>query len=111
MKNYKELLDERNDSVQKLKKNTPDQLKGFGGLYKEVMKAGALDVKTKELIAVGTAVTSLCEMCIVVHVKNAVNAGANKQEILEAAWVAVMMGGGPALSYIQCVLKALEDFS
>jgi alkylhydroperoxidase/carboxymuconolactone decarboxylase family protein YurZ len=50
-------------------------------------------------------------MCIVVHVKNAVNAGANKQEILEAAWVAVMMGGGPALSYIQCVLKALEDFS
>lgn len=111
MKSYKELLAEFGVSVQKIMKYTPDQREGFRSFYKEVMKAGALDVKTKELIAVGTAVTSGCEGCIAAHVKGALEAGANKQEILEAAWVAVMMGGGPALSYIQCVLKALEDFS
>ena len=111
MRDSKEILDEWSNNVQKLMKNTPDQFEGIRGFHKEVMKAGALDVKTKELIAVGTAVTSLCEGCIAVHVKRTLEAGANKQEILEAAWVAVMMGGGPALAYIQCVIKALEDFS
>jgi len=37
-------------------------------------------------------------------------AGASKEEILEAATVAILMGGGPALTYIAEVRKALEEF-
>jgi len=30
---------------------------------------------------------------------------------MEAGWVAVQMGGGPSLAYLQLVQKALDDLS
>ncbi|HBK57937.1 MAG TPA: carboxymuconolactone decarboxylase family protein, partial [Spirochaetaceae bacterium] len=39
----------------------------------------------------------------------ALEAGATEEEILEAAWVAVLMGGGPALMHAGLVLEALKD--
>lgn len=74
----------------------PDLLKGFGGLHQAAMKPGALDVREKELIAIGIGVAVCCENCIYAHVRSAVKAGAAREQILEAAGVGVMMAGGPA---------------
>jgi len=74
-------------------------------------KAGALEAKYKDLIALATAITAQCEWCVAVHIKNALADGATKGEILEASWIAVLMGSGPALMYLQLVQKALEDLS
>ncbi len=89
---------------------TPEQMKAFHGFMEAVEKEGKLSKKTKELIALGSAITTHCEWCIALHVKGALDAGASREEILEAGWVATLMGGGPALMYFQYVLKALEDF-
>ena len=86
-------------------------MKSFRALHSQTMKKGALDVKTKELLAIGAGVSSQCEWCIAIHVKNALDVGATREEILEAGWVTVMMGGGPKLMYMQGLLKALEDLS
>ena len=56
------------------------------------------------------AITARCKYCIGIHVEKALKAGATKEEILEAATVAILMGGGPALTYIAEVKKALEEF-
>jgi AhpD family alkylhydroperoxidase len=93
---------------EKMKQSAPDMTKGFGGMFLNIMKDGALKTKQKELVALGIAVAQRCEPCIHLHVQKCLNAGNSPAEILEAAGVAVMMQGGPAYTYIPVVMEALE---
>ena len=93
---------------QKMARYIPETVKGFLGLHEKTSKPGALDTKQKELIALGIAVAKPCTNCIYLHTQQAAEAGATKKEIMEAAGVAVVMGGGPAFAHIQEVTKALD---
>lgn len=93
-----------------LSKETPDQLAAFKAMGAAIEADGALSAKTKELIALGIAIKAQCSYCIAFHVKKSLDMGLSKEEILEAAWVAVLMGGGPAMMYITLVQKALEQY-
>lgn len=95
-------------SKQKMARYIPETVKGFMGLHEKTTQAGALERKQKELIAVGIAVAQHCTPCIFLHVQQAVEAGAGRREIMEAAGVAVVMGGGPAFTHVPEVLKALD---
>jgi AhpD family alkylhydroperoxidase len=86
----------------------PDAVKGFGGLFQSVMKAGELSVREKELIALGIGMTVRCDGCIYSHVEKALKAGATRQQIIETAGVAVMMQGGPTYTYLPKVVEALD---
>ena len=97
--------------IDKLKTEIPDTIQGFGGLFQKVMKDGALTVKEKELIALGIGVASHCPPCIRSHVQKCLEYGATRQQILEAASVAVVMGGGPAYVHIPMVLDTLDDLA
>jgi len=72
---------------------------------------GALDAKTKELMALAIAVAVRCDGCIAFHVHDAVDAGATADEIAEAIGVAILMGGGPAAVYGADALRAYEEFT
>ena len=111
MENMKNLLGEVNTSLEHLGKNHPDFMKAFAGFMGEAEKPGAIDKKTKELISIALSITSHCKWCIAFHVKGALDAGANKEEIMETCFVAALMGGGPAFMYTQLAVKALEDLS
>ena len=50
---------------------------------------------TKELIALGIAITRECDGCVLAHVRGAKRAGATRQEIAETCGVAILMNGGP----------------
>ena len=104
-------LKEINEAFKKLAKDMPEQHKGFRDLMLATLKEGKLDLKTKELIALALGIASGCEWCIVIHTKKALEAGATREEILEAAYVAVLMAGGPAVMHIIPLLKALDEFS
>jgi AhpD family alkylhydroperoxidase len=106
----KGFLEEFNESVDKWQKNSPSQLNRFMALLNEIEKPSALDTKTKELIAISLSVISHCKWCISFHVKAAFDSGATNDEIRDAGWVAVLMGGGPPLAYNQLVEDAIEDF-
>lgn len=93
-----------------MKGRTPDIGKAFGPFFKELMKDGALPVKYKELIALAIGVATHCEPCIYAHVEKALKSGATGAEIMEAAGVAVMMGGGPAYTHAPLVAAALNHF-
>jgi len=94
--------------VAKMKQQTPDAVSGFGTLFSKIMKDGALTLREKELIALGIGVVLRCEPCIRLHVQKCLDAGATKEQILEAASVAVVMGGGPAYTHIPLVMDTLE---
>ena len=94
--------------TEKMKKMVPNMMTGFGGLFQKVMGEGKLTVREKELIAVGIAMAIQCKPCIFLHVKKCLGTGASKEEILEAAQVAVMMAGGPGFTHMPEVIDALE---
>ena len=92
----------------KMKEQMPDAIAGFSGMFGKIMKDGALSVKEKELIALGIGVTQRCAPCIRLHIQKSLEAGATKEQVLEAAAVAVVMGGGPAYTHIPIVINTLE---
>ena len=103
-------LEEIKRLIGKLQQQEPESIKAFLSFMTNVEKQGALSTKEKELVNVGLAVAAQCEWCIALHVKGALDAGASKEEILEAAMQAVLMHGGPALMYMTPVEEALEEF-
>ena len=104
----KEYFEKFKKDTAKMKEQTPDMINGFGGLFSKVMGEGSITALEKEFIAVGIAVAANCAHCIRLHVKKCFEAGATKEQILEAASVAVMMGGGPAYTHIPVVIDTLE---
>jgi AhpD family alkylhydroperoxidase len=61
-------------------------LRFYDATYKE---CHALDLKTKELIAIAAALVAQCQGCVKGHIKKAINLGATRQEISEAICIAV----------------------
>jgi AhpD family alkylhydroperoxidase len=105
----KEFLIKFQNDLEKMKVQTNAALNGFAGLFSKTMAEGELSVKSKELVAIGIAVAKQCEPCIKLHVKKCLDAGATREEILEATGVAVMMGGGPAYTHIPMVIESLDE--
>jgi AhpD family alkylhydroperoxidase len=70
--------------------------KAFLKMEAATYRDGALPKKEKELIAVGISVVIDCESCMQWHIEQAAQAGATRQEVLEAVEVGIEMGGGPA---------------
>ena len=104
----KEFFEKFKNDVAKMKQYIPDAVNGFAGLFSKVMQDGALSLREKELIALGIGVAQRCVPCIRAHAKKCLDAGATKEQILEAASVAVLMGGGPAYTHIPVVMDTLE---
>jgi AhpD family alkylhydroperoxidase len=67
-------------------------MKSFGELARTATRDGALDKKTKELIALALGVAAHCDACIGFHVQALVAIGATKSELEEALGMAVYMG-------------------
>ena len=109
-KNFPELFKGLNVWMEKLGMAAPEVMKGFGSLHAASLKSGALETKTKELIALGIAITARCEGCIAYHVHDAMKAGANKEEIIETVSVAILMGGGPSVVYGIEAMQALNQY-
>lgn len=85
-----------------------DVVATLGRLRSDVMSGKALGRKSKELIALGVAVAAGCETSIAYHVHNAIEAGAGRDEVVEAVGVALFAAGEPATLH---VVKLLADLA
>ncbi len=77
----------------------PDVYGAFSQLSQATMAPGALDAKTKELLALVMGVTLRCDGCIATHARGAASAGATREEVAEALAVTFLMNGGPGTVY------------
>jgi AhpD family alkylhydroperoxidase len=109
-KNYSELTKRISGDIRKLRKDIPDTMQAFSALAQAATRDGALDRKTKELIALALGVAARCDGCIGFHTEALVKLGATRQEVEETLGMAVYMGGGPSLMYAADAIAAYEQF-
>ena len=92
--------------AQRRKALAPETHDAFQAFSKQVFAAGALDEKTKQLIAVAVAHVTQCPYCIRGHTKAAMGKGATEAELMEAIWVAAEMRAGGAYAHSALALDA-----
>jgi AhpD family alkylhydroperoxidase len=87
----------------------PDTAEAFGKLRNSIFKDAFLDVKTKELIAVASAVLMRCQFCVDVHSQRAIAAGAAKEELAEAIAVAIFVAAGSQVGWTNTYGESIYD--
>ena len=107
----KTVLRELSPLHRELRRAIPDVYAGFRELHHAAFAAGALDVRTQELIALAIGVVEGCDGCIASHAQAAVLAGATRQEAAEAIGVTFLMKGGPASIYGPRAYDAFCEFA
>lgn len=108
--NHPEQMKELYATMGELGKEIPQTMAAFSKLHHAACAEGALDAKTKELIALGIAIAIRCAGCITCHVSDALSAGATEEEISETIGVAILMGGGPSVVYGCEAFEAVKQF-
>ncbi len=111
MKNPREVLNSFIGGLEEVSKTNEEHMGAFMNLMGTSYAAGELDIKFKELISVAIGVYNRCEYCIVFHTYKAMEAGATREELMEAAMVAAAFGGGPTVAYSVTMLRdAINEF-
>jgi AhpD family alkylhydroperoxidase len=94
-----------------LRATHPNEVQAFMNFMGKAEAGPALTLKEKELVNVALSVAAQCEWCIALHTKNALHAGATRDQLVEAGFQAVLMHGGPALMYMTPLLEAIGEFT
>jgi len=109
--NWPEWTKSLGSELRNLRGGAPEVMKAFSSLAQAALAQGALDPKTKELIALAIGVAVRCDDCIAFHVKAAVDHGASREEVLETLGMAIYMGAGPSAMYASHALGAYTQFA
>jgi AhpD family alkylhydroperoxidase len=70
---------------------------------------GVIPIKTRHLIALAVAMSTKCPYCIDTHTRGAAGAGASKEEVVEACWVAAAVEAGGAASHALLALRLYDE--
>lgn len=110
-KDWPEYIKLLNTRMGALRQGHPEIMAAFHQTDKAATTPGALDSKTKELIALAIGITARCDGCLAYHARAAAKYGATRPEVLETIAVAIYMGGGPAAIYGSEALEAFDALS
>jgi AhpD family alkylhydroperoxidase len=89
--------------------STPETFDAFKDFCAHAFAAGALSEKTKELIALACAHVTQSPGCIQGHAKRALRAGATRQEMMEAIWVAAALRSGGAYQHAKLAIAIADE--
>lgn len=106
----RKVLEHAHRGLQMLTEYKPKLMGKVQAFMAEAMQPGVLDKKQKELIALGMALTQQCHYCIALHIRACKHANVSLDEIMEVCAIGVMMGGGPVLTHMAEVERALNEF-
>ena len=93
----KRILDEPNQVVRR-----------FFALDTQAYQAGALDVKTKELMGLTASMVLRCDDCISYHVAQCKDAGVTREEMFEAFSVGLVVGGSIVIPHLRRAVYFLD---
>ena len=80
----------------------------FFALDTQTYKAGALDLKTKELLGLVASMVLRCDDCISYHVAQCKDAGVNRDEFFEAFSVGLVVGGSIVIPHLRRAVDFLD---
>nr|WP_298133654.1 carboxymuconolactone decarboxylase family protein [uncultured Pseudoxanthomonas sp.] len=94
----KRILDEPNQVVRR-----------FFALDTQTYQAGALDVKTKELLGLVASMVLRCDDCISYHVAQCKEAGVTREEFFETFSVGLVVGGSIVIPHLRRAVDFLDQ--
>lgn len=86
----------------------PETQAAFDAFSRQAFAEGALSAKMKQIIAVAVAHVTQCPYCIKGHTKAARKAGASREELMEAIWVAAEMRAGGAYAHAALAIDVFD---
>jgi AhpD family alkylhydroperoxidase len=87
----------------------PNQVvRRFFALDTQTYQAGALDVKTKELLGLVASLVLRCDDCISYHVAQCREAGVDRDEMFEAFSVGLVVGGSIVIPHLRRAVDFLD---
>lgn len=87
----------------------PNQVvRRFFALDTQTYAAGALDVKTKELMGLTASMVLRCDDCISYHVAQCKDAGVTREEMFEAFSVGLVVGGSIVIPHLRRAVDFLD---
>ena len=82
----------------------------FFALDTQTYKAGALDVRTKELLGLVASLVLRCDDCISYHVAQCAEAGVSDDEFFEVFSVGLVVGGSIVIPHLRRAVDFLDEF-
>ncbi|GAB3181071.1 carboxymuconolactone decarboxylase family protein [Nesterenkonia halophila] len=94
-----------------IKEAAPEMVAALFGFDEAVFDphTGSLELATRELIAVGVAVTTQCQYCIEDHARRAVRAGASTADVAEAVMVAAALRAGGGVTHGWKAMRSIAE--
>lgn len=89
----------------------PANIEAWRNFSRTIFQPGALDEKTKQIIAVAVAHVTQCPYCIQAHTAQAMRKGATKEELMEAIWIAAEMRAGAAYAHANIAMEVMDKYS
>ena len=80
----------------------------FFALDTQTYKAGALDVKTKEMLGLVASLVLRCDDCISYHVAQCAEAGLDDDEFFEVFSVGLVVGGSIVIPHLRRAVDFLD---
>lgn len=71
--------------------------------------AGALDVKTKELLGLVASAVLRCDDCVKYHLESSQKEGATKEEVMETLGIATLVGGTIVIPHLRRAYEYWEE--
>ena len=96
-----EFNDYRSKMNDKILEDNNKIIKRIFNLDTNAFAAGALDVKTKELLGLVASTVLRCDDCIKYHLEHSKKAGLNKEEVVEALSIATLIGGTIVIPHLR----------
>jgi AhpD family alkylhydroperoxidase len=83
-------------------------IKRFWSLDNQAYQAGALDVKTKELLGLISSMVLRCDDCIKYHLGTCYELGVSKEELFEVFSIANLVGGSICIPHTRRAVEYWE---
>jgi AhpD family alkylhydroperoxidase len=81
----------------------------FFALDTQTYKAGALDVKTKEMLGLVASLVLRCDDCISYHIGQCKEAGVERDEFFEVFSVGLVVGGSIVIPHLRRAVDLLDQ--
>jgi len=84
-------------------------IKRIFNLDTNAYSAGALDVKTKELLGLVASAVLRCDDCIKYHLETSYKHGITREEMMEAMGIATLVGGTIVIPHLRRAYEFWEE--
>ncbi|WP_086477205.1 MULTISPECIES: carboxymuconolactone decarboxylase family protein [Arenibacter] len=105
----KEFNEYRTKMNEKILADNNKIIKRIFNLDTNAYAAGALDVKTKELLGLVASAVLRCDDCVKYHLESSHKEGATKEEVMETLGIATLVGGTIVVPHLRKAYEYWEE--